>query len=113
MSQATPPEAYAERVLEGFDDGGGIERIAFSINRADGGVWVVRRMVSPGGGSAEGRTEEIFSGYELDDALEHANEALEDDVRVLEGEGQEIRVAPFTRKEILPRLERWFLHGSS
>ena len=52
----------------------------------------------------------IFLGYELDDALEHANEALEDEVRVLEEEGIDLKVAPFTRQEILPKLERRFLH---
>ena len=52
----------------------------------------------------------IFEGYELEDALEHANEALEDEVRVLEEEGLDIKVAPFTRQEILPKLERRFLH---
>ena len=43
------------------------------------------------------------------DRLEHANEALEDDVSVLERDGGDLHsVRPFTRKEVLPRLERWF-----
>lgn len=112
MSRTTTPVAHAERVIEGIDDGGGVERIVLSVDWRDGGVWVVSRGV----GSLHARNarvEEVFSGYELDDALRSANEALEDDVRVLESEGQELRVTPFTRKEILPMLERWFLHGSS
>ena len=52
----------------------------------------------------------IFAGYELEDALDHANEALEDEVRVLEEEGLDVKVAPFTRQEILPKLEHRFLH---
>lgn len=111
MSRTTPPVAYAERVLEGLDDSGDVERIVLSIDWREGGVWVVERRVDDGRGN--GRDEELFAGYELDDALQHANEALEDDVRMLEAEGQEAHVTPFTRQEILPMLERWFLHGSS
>jgi hypothetical protein len=39
-----------------------------------------------------------------------SSEALEDEVRVLEEEGIDVKVAPFTRQEILPKLERRFLH---
>jgi hypothetical protein len=52
----------------------------------------------------------IFEGYELEDALEHANEALEDDVSVLEQDGRPADAKPFTRKEVLPLLERWFFN---
>ena len=55
----------------------------------------------------------VFEGYELDDALEAANGALEDDVSVLEQDGGAGRVAPFTRKEIVPRLERLFFRGGA
>ena len=55
----------------------------------------------------------LFEGYELDDALEAANAALEDDVSVFEQDGGAGRVAPFTRKEIVPRLERLFFRGQS
>jgi hypothetical protein len=105
---------YAERVLDGFDDGGGREQIALWVDRREGGLWVVGRTVDPQHASGVARADdELFSSYELDDALEHANEALEDDVRVLEEEGLDSRVAPFTRAEILPRLERWFLRGTA
>ena len=36
--------------------------------------------------------------------------ALEDEVRVLEDEGIDLKVTPFTRQEILPKLEHRFLH---
>jgi hypothetical protein len=49
-------------------------------------------------------------GYELEDALDRANEALEDDVSVLEGDGRAADARPFTRKEVLPLLERWFFN---
>ena len=50
----------------------------------------------------------IFEGYELEEALARANEALEDDVRVLEEDGRDIKVRPFSRREVLPFLERFF-----
>ena len=101
-------------MLEGFDDNGTQERIVLWIERKDGGLWAVGRAVNPQHRpSSEPRPDDyLFEGYELDDVLEHANEALEDDVRVLEQEGGDGRIPPFTRKEILPLLERWFFRDS-
>ena len=82
------------------------------IERKPGAVWAVGRAVN-----AEHRpTDEVrpgdylFEGYELEDALDAANAALEDDVRVLEDDvrGNVARVPPFTRKDVLPVLERFF-----
>ena len=103
---------YAERVLAGVDDLGREERIVLWIERRAGGVWAVGRVVNahlrP---SDETRPEDvIFEGYELSDALDRANEALEDDVVVLERDGREADAKPFTRREILPLLERWFFN---
>jgi hypothetical protein len=50
----------------------------------------------------------LFDGYELQDALDAANAALEDDVRVAEDDGSEVRQPPFRRSELLGPLERWF-----
>ena len=101
---------YTERVLDGVDDTGAPERVVIWIERRDGGVWAVGRAIDPQHReSDEPRSDDyVFEGYELDDALEQANAVLEDDVAVLEQEGLEDRVPPFTRKEILPALERWF-----
>lgn len=101
---------FAERVLEGFDDAGAEERIVYSIERRPGAVWTVGRAVNPHlRQNDELRADEVlFDGYELADALRAANEALEDDVRVLEEDGRAVDVKPFTRKEMLPLLERWF-----
>jgi hypothetical protein len=98
--------------LVGVDDVGEEERIAIWIERRAGAVWVVGRVVNPQlRDSDEPRPEDaIFEGYELEDALERANEALEDDVSVLEGDGLAADVRPFTRKEVLPLLERWFFN---
>ncbi len=96
----------------GVDDVGREERIVFWIERRPGAIWVVGRAVNPElRDSDEARADDvIFEGFELGDALEHANNALEDDVRVLEQDGRDSDARPFTRKEVLPLLERWFFN---
>ncbi len=80
------------------------------IERRPGAAWAVGRAINPHLRSVdEPRPEDmIFEGFELGDALERANETLEDDVLVLEADGEEADVRPFTRKEVLPLLERFF-----
>jgi hypothetical protein len=101
---------FAERVIDGFDDGGARERIVIWIERKEGGVWAVGRAVNPQHRpSDEPRAGDyLFEGYELQDALDAANDMLEDDVSVSEGDGSTVRCAPFRRSEILGPLERWF-----
>jgi hypothetical protein len=114
MRQLDGSVRYAERVLDSVDDGGEPERIVLWIERKDGGVWAVGRAINPQHReSDEPRADDyVFEGFELDDALEAANAALEDDVSVIEQDGNSGRVAPFTRKEIVPKLERWFFRES-
>ena len=116
VRQARASGKYAERTLDSFDDGGAPERIVLWIERKDGGVWAVGRAVNPQHRSSdEPRADDyVFEGFELDDALEAANAALEDDVAVMEQDGGAGgRVPPFTRKEITPRLERLFFRGEA
>jgi len=103
---------YAERVLVGVDDVGAEEQIVIWIERRVGAVWAVGRAVNPQlRESDEARPEDVvFEGYELGDALDRANETLEDDVNVLEADGRPSDARPFTRKEVLPLLERWFFN---
>jgi hypothetical protein len=96
MKRSSREGRYAERTLSGVDDVGDEERIVIWIERRAGAVWAVRRE------------DIVFEGYELGDALDQANDALEDDVRVLEEDGRPADARPFTRKEVLPLLERWF-----
>ena len=112
MRRSSREARYAERNLAGVDDVGEEERIVVWIERRPGAVWAVGRAVNPQlRESDEPRTEDvIFEGYELGDALDRANEALEDDVRVLEEDGRPADARPFTRKEVLPLLERWFFN---
>ena len=101
---------FAERVLSGVDDGGANERVVIWLERREGALWAVGRSVNPQHrASDEVRPDDyVFEGYELEDALAAANDALEDDVRVLEGDGWNGKVKPFTRGEVLKPLERWF-----
>jgi len=104
------PGRFAERTLDGVDDTGASEQIVFWIERRAGALWMVGRAINPQlRQTDEPRPEDvIFEGYELEEALAKANEALEDDVRVLEEDGRTPSVRPFTRREVLPLLERWF-----
>jgi hypothetical protein len=110
MRRHTADGRCAERVLRGVDDAGREERVVIWVERKEGALWAVGRSVNPQHRrSDEPRPEDyVFEGYELGDALEAANGVLEDDVRVLEDDGAVGRVKPFTRKEVLPMLERFF-----
>ena len=93
-----------------MDDAGSVERIVIWIERRPGAVWAVGRAVNPQHRPSEDARPDdyLFEGYELSDALERANEALEDDVVVSEADGRSQRVKPFTRAEVTRPLERWF-----
>ena len=110
MARKDQTGRFAERVIDGVDDAGVPERVVIWIERKEGGVWAVGRAVNPQHReSDEPRPGDYtFEGYELQDALDAANEALEDDVSVSEQDGTETRVPPFKRAEVLGPLERWF-----
>lgn len=110
MRRSSGGRRFAERVLDGFDDTGAPERIVIWIERKPGAVWAVGRAVNPQHRpSDEPRPDDfVFEGYELEDALEHANATLEDDVLVQEADGRAESVKPFVRAEMLGPLERWF-----
>ena len=112
MRRSSREGRYAERVLVGVDDVGAEEQIVIWIERRAGAVWAVGRAVNPQlRESDEARREDVvFEGYELGDALDRAHETLEDDVNVLEADGRPSDARPFTRKEVLPLLERWFFN---
>ena len=110
MRRRSAAGRVAERTLSDVDDRGNEERLVFWIERRPGALWVVGRSVNPQLRSTDDPRPDdvVFEGYELEEALEHANDALEDDVSVLEGDGRTVDVKPFTRKEVLPLLERFF-----
>ena len=73
-------------MLHGVDDAGREERIVVWIERKAGAVWAVGRVVNPQlrNGKAAKAGDYLFEGFELEDALEQANAALEDDLTVSE-----------------------------
>jgi hypothetical protein len=110
MRRTSKEGRFAERVVSGVDDVGAEERILIWIERKPGAMWAVGRAVNPQHRSSDApRSDDyIFEGYELEDALDRANAALEDDVRVSSDDGQAADAKPFVRQEILGPLERWF-----
>jgi hypothetical protein len=107
---------FAERVVHGVDDAGADETIRIWVERKAGALWAVGRAVNPQHRSSDEprRDDYVFEGYELDDCLQAANEALEDDASVSEKDGRPEHLKPFTRDEMLKPLERWFFgHRSS
>jgi len=105
---------FAERVLHGVDDAGNEERILIWIERKAGALWAVGRVVNPQerNGKTARAVDYVFEGYELEDALEQANAALEDDLTVSERDGRGEHCKPFTRDEVLKPLEAWFFGRS-
>jgi hypothetical protein len=101
---------FAERVLEGVDDEGVMERVVIWIERKPGAVWAVGRAINPQHRRSEEphRDDYLFEGYELEDALEQANATLDDDARVSAQDGRSAACEPFAREELLRPLERWF-----
>ena len=114
MRKLSTAGRFAERELHAIDDAGQEERIVVWIERMQGGACAVGRAVNPQHrASDEPRKDDyVFEGHELEDVIEHANGILDDDVRVSEDDGRPVHIKPFTRKELLGPLERWFFgHG--
>jgi hypothetical protein len=101
---------FAERVVDGLDDGGSPERVVIWIERRPGALWAIGRQVNPQHReSAVPREDDyVWQGYDLDECLDEANAALEDDAVVSEADGSGGKVRPFHRDELLAPLERYF-----
>jgi hypothetical protein len=102
---------FAERTVRGRDDEGRDEIISLWIERKDGALWSVGRWVnvSEREGVEPRRPEVVFEGYEMDDALTAANEALEADLAASEdNDDHNDGVRPFGTQEVRSKLERWF-----
>jgi hypothetical protein len=105
---------FAERIVDGRDDGGRSERVVIWIERRPGAIWAVGRQVNPQHRETESPREDdyLWQGHELDDCLEAANGALEDDAVVSEELGSPQTVKPFHRSELLKPLEKFFFGRS-
>jgi hypothetical protein len=103
---------YAERAVVGRDDRGEVERVTIWIDRREGGVWFVGRAVNLEERDCEEprREDALFEGYEMQDAVLAANNALESDVEASADvdDGRNDGVQPFTETELKRKLERWF-----
>lgn len=101
---------FAERVVHGIGVDGDREEIVVWIERRPGALWAVGRAIDFKNRTIpEPRADDyVFEGYEMGDALDAANAALEDDLAVSEEEGIAERVRPFTEADLLKPLERWF-----
>ncbi len=110
MRRKSTAGRFAERIVHGVDDRGVAESVVIWIERKQGALWAVGRAVNPENRSSDEprRDDYLFEGYELDDALAAANDALEDDLSVSERDGRPEQLRPFTRSELLKPLERWF-----
>jgi hypothetical protein len=110
VRQTSGARRFAEREVHGFDAVGGRERIVVWIERRQDGAWAVGRTVNPQYRPSDEprRDDYVFEGWELDDAIEQANQVLEDDVTVSEEDGISERVRPIVKDEVLKPLERWF-----
>ncbi len=110
MRRKSTEGRFAERVVHGVDDGGADEIVVIWIERKQGALWAVGRAVNPQHRTSdEPRSDDyLFEGYEMDDALAAANEAIEDDLSVSEQDGRAEQLKPFTRGELLKPLEKWF-----
>lgn len=102
---------FATRTIPMPDsDERGIESILIWIERRDDGSWAVGRASDLTQREfAEPRAHDyVFTGFEIDDALDAANGALEDDVVASEQDGIDVEVAPFLRRDLEEPLNDWF-----
>ena len=107
-------ERFAERTIVGRDDHGEEERIVIWLSYGEGGLWIVGRAVNPHlRDTLHARPEDlVYESYELDDALAHVNEMLEDEAQVLDEDGGTQTIRPITRIEVEPLLERRVFRAS-
>jgi hypothetical protein len=101
---------FAERFLHGVGEDGSRDEIVIWIERRPGAVWAVGRAINlRNRPTSKPRADDyLFDGYELDDALAVANNALSDDLEISAEEGVDEDVRPFEKEELLKPLERWF-----
>lgn len=102
---------YATRTIPMPDhDERGIESILIWIERREDGSWSVGRA-SDLTQREHGEPREhdyVFTGFEIDDALDAANGALEDDVVASEQDGISVDISPFLRRDLEDPLNDWF-----
>ena len=88
----------------------GIESILIWIERREDGAWAVGRAsdLTQREHASPRDHDFVFSGYEIDDAVDAANAALEDDLVASEQDGIVAEAAPFLRRDLEEPLNDWF-----
>lgn len=102
---------YATRTLPMPDqDERGVASILIWIEHREDGSWAVGRASDlTQRANAEPRaTDYVFTGFEIDDALDAANGALEDDLVASEQDGINVAASPFLRRDLQEPLNDWF-----
>lgn len=102
---------YATRTIPMPDgDERGVESVLIWIEHREDGSWAVGRasdLVQRA--NAEPRDSDyVFTGFDMDDAIDEANGALEDDVVASERDGIQAQVSPFLRRDLEEPLNEWF-----
>lgn len=92
------------------DDERGIASILIWVERREGGEWAVGRAsdLSQREYPEPRENDYVFLGFEIEDCLEAANNALEDDLSASEMDGINESVRPVTRPELEQPLNEWF-----
>ena len=111
MRDHTDPFRFAERRVHGRDEEGTDEVVTIWIDRRDGALWQVGRAsdLHLRDNPEPRTTDTVFEGFEMLDALEAANNALEADVVACsDSEERNAAVRAFTETELREKLERWF-----
>jgi hypothetical protein len=91
------------------DDERGIDSILIWVEHR-GETWAVGRAsdLDQRTYSEPRHTDYVWEGFDMDDALEAANNALEDDVTASELDGMDPTVRPFMKAELQDPLNEWF-----
>lgn len=102
---------YATRTIPMPDvDEKGVDSILLWIEHREDGSWSVGRAsdLTQRTNAEPRESDYVFTGFEIDDALDAANGALEDDVVASEQDGIAVDLAPFLRRELETPLNDWF-----
>lgn len=88
----------------------GIEYVLVWIERREDGSWAVGRAsdLTQRDHSEPRAGDYVWDGFEIDDAIDAANGALEDDLVASESDGMNADAQPFLRRDLEQPLSEWF-----
>lgn len=88
----------------------GVEYVLVWIERREDGSWAVGRAsdLTQRDNTEPRPSDYVWDGFEIDDALDAANGALEDDLVASEHDGIRAEAQPFLRRDLENSLSDWF-----